>query len=328
MKPIIQISLDGKDYTAELNPYVIGIDFTDNDGLKESEADDVSLTLGDPRDFFRDNTPARGSVIQVKFGYEDAVRNAGTFIVDTTEYDHSQSGGTCKIKALAKDIGKTVQEVKTVGYESTSLNKIAGEIATRQGLKLVFEGSDISFNRQTQHKQRDLEYIQKLAKQYGYTCKVNNNTLVIKHLDVWLASGNTYTLTPEIITTFHISETSTGPQKVSTDYMDIDNKAVTTASESTKVKKSGSIEKQNVRVENIDQAKAISKSQATINSMSEKTGNLSCVGIPSLYAGSRIVISGYGRYDGQYYVSKVVHKLSRDGYACDLDFTTNPKAGS
>jgi phage protein D len=327
-KPIFYIELDEKDITTILTPYILAITYTDNDGLAESESDDIQLELADPRNYFRDNPPARGSVLRIKFGYDSQLRNAGCFIVDSYGYKESRSGSTFSIKALAKNISQPAQETKTVAYEGQSLKSIAEAIAARQKLTVDWQGDDISFSRQTQHQKRDLEYIQDLTKRYGYTCKVNNGKLVIHSMEHRFSSGEAYVLTPELITDFSMETSSIPEGQVSADYQDPDLKSVTHSSESTGVKASGSVSKENIRVENQAQSNRITKSKSTLNQMKEQKGSITCIGIPNLFAGGRIILEGYGIYDKDYYLSKVVHNISRSGYNCQLDICINPQKKS
>ena len=326
MRPVFTISINSNDVTTTLSPYITRITFVDNDGLMNSESDDLEIEFEDPREYFRDNPPARGSIIQLKFGYSDAIRNAGNFTLDTYKYGHSRSGGIVSIKALAKDITAAAQENKSAGYEGCGLKAIASEIATRQKLTLDFQGDDITFNRKTQHQERDLEFIQKLTKKYGYSCKVNNKTLVIKHLSKWFSEGEAYVITRSMDTSIEIETTSMASGKVDSTYMDPDKKDVTTATLTTGVKASGTTEKSDQRVENKQQAVKATETRKTLNEMNQLKGSISgYVGIPGLYAGKRVSLSGYGIYDKEYYASKVTHNLSRSGYTCDIEITTNPQ---
>ncbi|MGN1152705.1 MAG: hypothetical protein ACI4S3_01625, partial [Candidatus Gastranaerophilaceae bacterium] len=59
-----------------------------------------------------------------------------------------------------------------------TLKQIAKEIADKHGYTLVGEISDIRVDRITQNKERDLSFLTKLAKQYGYIFKIAENNLV------------------------------------------------------------------------------------------------------------------------------------------------------
>jgi len=52
--------------------------------------------------------------------------------------------------------------------------------------------------------------------------------------------------------------------------------------------------------------------------------NFECVGIPELVPGKMLAISGFGTgYDNQYYIKKIVHKLSKTSFITRGDLGVN-----
>jgi len=322
----LYVEINNKDVSAYITPYLLSFRYVDNDGLDKDESDDVEIELEDSTFFFRKNPPARGSSLKVRFGYEEAVRDAGTFYIDSYSFRYSRSGAVFSIKALAKDVKASYRTLKTTAFENTSLKKIAQEIASCNGYKLYFEGGDVSFQRIDQYKERDLEFLFKLCKRYGYTCKIADGKIVIQELESVLNRKAVYVLTPELVIDLEIEVSSLYAGEVDVVYLDPAKKDQTADKKKTQVKASKDTQKERVRVENKAQAEKISKAQKTINEMKELTGRLTCVGIPSVYASGQIELKGFDKFDGIYYVARVEHEMTRQGYTTRIEFMKNPGA--
>lgn len=324
-KPYLYVELNNKDVSTWIVPFLISFKYVDNDGLQKDESDDVEIEVEDVKGIFRNNPPARGSSLKIKFGYEDRIRNAGVFFVDSFTYKASRDGDVFTIKALAKDVKASYRTIKTTAFENTSLKKIAEEIAKRQGYQLDWAGEDVSFTRITQQEKRDLQFLQELCQKYGYLCKISNKKLVIRSLEERLSSNIVYVLTREHILDFEFETSSLYEGEVEVVYLDPSKKEVVKDQKKTKVKASGDVKKVNVRVENKAQAEKIAKAQKILNEMKEVKAKLTCIGIPDLHAGGNIEIKGFGVFDRIYYIGKAEHKITRGGYITELELYRNPQ---
>ncbi len=323
-EPYLYVELNNADITTHITPFLITFRYIDNDGLQKQESDDVEIELHDPEGFFRENPPARGSSLKVKFGYIDKARNAGVFFIDSYTYSVSRDGDRFTIKALAKDVKSSYRTIKTTAFENKTLKQIAEEIANRHGYKLHFKGEDISFTRLTQNQKRDLEFLSELCRLYGKTCKVSNKTLVI--IDPEEPAG-IYKLTREHIISANFEVSSLYEQTAEVNYLDPNKKETTQDKKQSKVKASGDTQKLNIRVENKKQAETIAKKQAMLNSMKELQARIECVGIPGLHAGGWLTIEGFGRFDREYYIQTATHIITREGYTTELELLLAPSQG-
>jgi len=319
-QPYLYVELNNTDITTHITPFLISFRYIDNDGLQKQESDDIEIELHDPEGFFRENPPARGSALKVKFGYTDRIRNAGVFFIDSYTYSVSRDGDTFTIKALAKDVKSSYRTIKTTAFENKTLKQIAEEIAQRHGYSLHFKGEDIQFTRLTQNQKRDLEFLAELCRLYGKTCKVSNKRLVI--IDPEEPVG-IYKLTRDNIISASFEVSSLYEQTSEVIYLAPNKKETTQDKKRSKVK-SGDTQKINRRVENQRQAETIAKKQATLNGMKELQARVECVGIPGLHTGEWVEISGFGRFDRQYYIQCATHTITRDGYITELELLLAP----
>jgi hypothetical protein len=326
-KPYLYIEINNNNVSAYITPYLVSFRYTDNDGLNKDESDDIEIEVEDSTYFFRDNPPSRGSSLKVRFGYEEIVRNTGTFFIDSYSFNYSRSGATFTIKALAKDVKASFRTLKTTAFENMTLKKISEDIAKKNGYKLYFEGDDVSFQRIDQYKQRDLEFLQKLCKRYGYSCKISDGKIVIRDLEKSLNNNGIYTITPEITVDLSIDVSSLYASDVDVVYLDPNKKDAISDNKKTKVKASQDKQVERIRVENKKQAEKVASAQKTLNEMKELQGRITTVGIPNLYASSQFELKGFGKFDGLYYCSTVIHEITRDGYTTEIEFLKNPQAG-
>jgi len=322
MKPYLYVEIENRDVTAYITPYLISFTYTDNDGLQKDESDDIEIEVEDTQGFFRDNPPARGSALRVRFGYEEEVRDAGVFFIDSYTYRISRNGDTFTIKALAKDVKSSYRTIKTTAFENTTLRKIAEDIAKRHGYKLHFEATDVFFQRITQNQKRDMQFLSELCKLYAKTCKISNKTIVIRDID---SPTKIYKLTRDLIIDAEFEVSSLYEGNVEVVYLDPTKKETTQDKKKASVKASGDTKKINMRVENKAQAEEIARRQKTLNEMKEFQGRLVCIGIPGLHAGAYVEISGFGRFDRQYYIKSAKHKITREGYTTELELLLAPQ---
>lgn len=324
-KPYLYVEINNQDVSMYITPYLLNFTYIDNDGLDKDESDDVEIELEDSTGFFRQNPPARGSSLKVRFGYEDSIRDAGVFFIDSFNYCSSRSGDKFTIKALAKDVKASYCTVKTTGFENTTLRKIAEEIAQKQGYSLNFAGEDVAFQRLTQQEKRDMQFLADLCKRYGYICKVSGKKLIIRSIDERLGEKTIYILDRSHILEFSFEASSLYESGIIVVYLDPQKKEAIQDKKNAEVKASGDTKKMNVRVENKKQAEKITKAQKTLNKVKEIKARLSCVGIPGLYAGGNVEVKGFGFFDRVYYIAKAEHRITRQGYTTELELLKNPE---
>lgn len=178
----LAVTIGGHDATDALAPSLLSATYTDNAAGK---ADEVRLDLHD-RDgkWLGEWAPKKGTEVSMRilctdwFGPgQDASLNCGSFKVDEVEY----SGPPTKvsIKAVSAALTDGLRETKkTQAWEGYSLQAVAGEIAQRNGLELLYNADAFPFNRQDQREESDLPFLQRLASARGVNVKVHDGKLV------------------------------------------------------------------------------------------------------------------------------------------------------
>jgi|GEM_PF-4515559 phage protein D len=326
LKPYLYVEIDNQDVSAHITPFLKNFVYVDNDGIQYKESDDVEIELVDTSGFFRKNPPARGSCLKIKFGYENRIRNAGVFFIDSYSYKTSRDGDIFTIKALAKDVKSSYRTIKTTAFENTTLRSLAQKIASKHGYELDFKGADISFTRLTQQEKRDLQFLSDICQKYGYICKVSNKKLVVRELEERLGEKVIFELTRENILELEISVSSLYEAEVEVIYLNPQKKDTIADRQKAQIKASGDTKKLNVRVENKLQAQKLAKAQKLLNEMKEVKGRITASGIPDIYASSSVSLKGFDVFDRVYYIARAEHRISREnGYITELEILKNPK---
>jgi len=173
--PIFELFYENKNITKDAAPYVTSFEYTD---VEHGESDELLICFEDSEKLWQCSwIPSKGDTLRAYIGYEtEKLLNCGIFEIDELEYDTPPDVIT--VKGLATGIKKPLRQKNSVGYENKTLKQIAKEIADKHGYTLIGEISDVRVDRITQHQERDLSFLTKLAEQYGYIFKIAENNLV------------------------------------------------------------------------------------------------------------------------------------------------------
>lgn len=165
----------GRDLTADLSPYVLGVTWTD---YLSGQSDEISIELEDTDDKWLGVWyPVKGDALSLSMTYPgQAPLNCGSFEVD--EINASGPPSVVVIRGLSAGVSKGVRTRKGVAYENTTLAEIARQVAKRNKLDLVGEIRALRIDRITQFQERDLAFITRLGRQYGYAVKLRENKLI------------------------------------------------------------------------------------------------------------------------------------------------------
>ncbi len=303
---------EGKDVTADLLPVVLALSYTDKLSGNSSDLD-IDLINRDRR-WMKDWIPTKGDKLTCKFQYVGLteVLDCGGFEVDDFEY--SGSPDRLRLSAVATSITGTLREKRTKSYEKTTLRQVAADVAKRNGLSLSGQIKDVKMERITQNEQSDLEFITKLAEEYGHLTKVENGKLVFFTQADLEAQPAIATLTDAEIKTYRITSQSQGTYKAAEiSYQNPGQKKLIRHKEEDKSIKKGDTLKIKGRAET--KAQAIEKSKAALEKANggETKMEISLEGDARMVAGVNVQIQGYGRFDDKYQVEEAKHSMNKSG---------------
>lgn len=309
----------GRLVTRDLSKYVLSVAYEDHE---EGEADTVDVSLEDSEGRFRGEWyPTKGDTLSLRIGYEGApLVECGAFEVD--EITLAGPPDVMTIRAVAAGVTQPRRTREGRAYENTTLRDIAAAVAHRAKLELVGTVEPIRIRRVTQIYENDLEFLRRVANEYGYAFAVKGPRLVFfKRADL-AGEKPALTLDREEITSHSFRDkimTIVGDTEVS--YHDPVTKKVRRATvKDTSRATSGDRLKLNSRAETPEQAQAKAAAAGEAANREATTCEISLYGDPRIVAGINLTVSGFGALSGRYHVKRSRHTLDRlGGYRTDFE---------
>lgn len=327
-RTIVQISIGGYNATDVIKPDLLEFAYTDN---AKGKADEISLTLADPEGKWSGPwKPKKGAPVTASLQVLDwtgpgghMTLPLGSFVVDKL----SLSGPPDKVNISAVSAFKTTgmsEEVHTQGWENVTLEEIAGELAGRHGLSLMYRAPTYTYKRVDQREESDIAFLHRLCKERGINLKVHDGKIIMyaaKDADVQAPSltikrkGDQFSPT-----SYSFEENAEGTfQAADVAYHDPEKNETHTATVPAGGESpSGQTLKLNDRVESPAEAQALGNAALREHNEQADTGNFTIMGHPGLVAGITITMSGFGKYDGTYFVEKAEHKVG-SGYTTSAE---------
>ena len=330
-QPAFELAYNGKAITAEVAPYVTAITYTDN---LTGESDDLDVELEDTDGrWINAWYPEKGAVLTLKFGYlGQTLVKAGVFAVD--EVNLSGPPSVVKIRALATGVQEAVRTRNSKPYEKTTLAAIAQRIAKRHKMKLIGKVEALQIDRATQYHETDLQFLSRLAAEYGYAFKVTeNNTKMVfwKTADLH-GQKPIRTFTPADMISYNASDKITDvPGDAQVKYHDPKTKKLvvygvkegqTTVVGQTNAGKSASADtvKMSRRAPTKQAAEAMAAAELDRRHLDRTSAEIEIEGDAGLAAGAVIELAGLGRLSGNYTMTKVTHRITRgNGFTSSLE---------
>lgn len=179
-RTVLKVTYNNQDVTEELQKCMLDWSYTDN---LSGEIDSLSIHLEDRNVLWLGNWfPAKGSTIEPEilrgfWGKHPYVTKLGLFEIDEIQGKNS----VITINALATSENSSLRgEEKCNAWENTYLKNVISEIASKNGMTLVWESSENpKKDRYEQDNQTDLAFIYQLCKDEGLCLKISNNKIVV-----------------------------------------------------------------------------------------------------------------------------------------------------
>lgn len=324
----LSVNIGGHDATSFLRPYVTSFSYTDN---ATGKADEIQLELQNrDRKWTTDWWPPKGTPIVAGLVChdwfapdEDVHLQCGQFTVDEVEYSGPPDKLTIKAVTAALTTGLR-DTTRTKAWENYSLQGVAEDIAAENGLELQYFAEAGEFKRVDQREESDLSFLHRLAEANGANLKVHDGKLILfsgkegdaqEGLLTIPRSGSV--LSPSQYSFKEKSE-GTGYSECEVTYADPEQRELYTGvstAETAGGEKRLAVQQ---RVESASEAIRLSNAALRKANKDEVTGSLELIGHPSIMAGVTLNLTGFGRFDGTYFVEKSTHKLG-SGYATSCE---------
>jgi phage protein D len=321
----LEVNIGGHDATSFFEPYLTSFEYTDH---AEGKSDEISIELHD-----RDGKWIGGWLPSKGTGITAAVRclnwwgpgqnlslNCGKGTCD--EVSVSGPPGKVSIKAVSASLSGPLRETtRTRGWENFTLQGVAGDIASSNGLSLYYDADPHRFERQDQRGESDLGFIRRLAESKGVSVKVRDDRLILfsaKDADArpaplsFARTGEGY----GVVSEYEFKRKSEGTSYAAcvVDYKDpATGEMLSYTYNPTGVvmteKNTGKVLDLDKRVESEADARALAQNKLRGANKSECEGSFTVMGHPGLVAGMTVSMTGFGVFDGKYFVKKTTHSV-------------------
>lgn len=322
------LSYQHRNITHDISQHLLSLTYSD---YLTGQADSLDIELEDIEGKWIDAWyPGHGDVLTLSMGWQGKpLRTLGNFEIDEVELNSPPS--TVNIRALGAGIQSALRTTEHRAYESTTLDAVARQVATRQGLELVGRIEPIKLDRLTQ-QDSDLTFLRNLAGEYDYAFKVSGKRMVF-HAISDLAKGIPVTsLALKDLASVRVRDQITAvPQKVAVKHKDpakkqlisydiVNGETVAVPSSSSKTTTSADTKKQRKRAASEDVAKARAKADLAKANRERTTGGWTAMGRPELVSGNVVTLVAAGKMGGDYLITAAHHRVTRSGgYTVDQE---------
>lgn len=315
----VELTINGRSVTNAVHPYLNAVSFSE---AVEGDSDSVEITLSDLNGKFRDAWyPPKGAPVTLALGYLNGLQlDCGRFELDEVEFSFPPSMVT--MRAIAAKPSVPARTKSAQKFANTTLAQIVAKVAADLGLTVKGEIEHLQIQKMTQSTD-SMQFLQGLLSDYGYAFNIRDNALNVYSRTYLNSQKPNLFLEPLDIKSLNFREKSVKiVEAAQVDYFDPDTEELKTFNDKGDGSSDSKI--QNKRVENTEQAqkKAIAARQK--QNADERTLSIELCGNPCVRAGLRFELSGLGRLNGIYAITRVRHDVSRsNGYTTSLEAQTS-----
>lgn len=330
-QPVFELAYNGKAITADIAPYVLSIAYTDH---LTGESDELDVELEDSNGRWLNAWyPEKGAQLTCKFGYlGQSLVQAGIFTVDQIELSGPPS--VVRLRGLATGVQDAVRTSKPKAYEKTTLAAIAQRMAKHHKLTLIGQVEALPVDRATQYHETDLQFLNRLAREYGYAVKwlLGEKKLVFTKISALHKQSPIRSFTPADMSSWRASDQiGDVPSEGQNKYHDPKTKKLvvysvkdgqTAVVGQTDAGKSSSADtvKMTRRAPTKQAAEAMATAELERRQLDRTSAEITVMGDAALAAGAVIALAELGKLSGSYTITKASHRITRgSGFTTALE---------
>lgn len=317
-KSTIILKYNEKNATEKITNDLENFSWTD---CASGEADTISITLNNKSlkwlkgSWFPQSTDYIKMSIRVnhwRWQKDNRTVYCGKFAVDELEAGGFPSTITIGGISVPIHTGFNVtQRNKT--YKKTSLRAILAEIAKRADISLVFSGDNHKIDEVSQEGKTDMEFAFSLCSDYDLSMKVYNGKLVVYDQTDYEKRKKSFTLDRSDLGdsgAYHFMRAVTKAYDgVKLQYQNKDGKNITYRYV-VPGKKGKRLLVLSVSAESHGDAEKKAKAKLAANLRQTVTATFKLMGDPRYQACKVFELTGFGKFDGRYFIDKAVHEKS------------------
>jgi hypothetical protein len=253
----------------------------------------------------------------------------GTFEVDEIVHRYPPSEVVLKFNSIpAKAELRGIKRDKS--WEQTTLEQIAGDIASRAGLQLFYDAESVDIKRAEQSGESDLSFLKKLCDNTGLNLKIHDKKIVVFEALKYESKSPIITLNyndPPVIIKLDAKTTSSAIYKEAQVSYKGNNVAEwlwslfggndffsSTAKIAGGTGGGAGVLNINQKVNDEAEAERLARAKLREENKKEFTLDLNLMGSFSFIAGNVFTLKGHGLFDGNYICDRTDHVAGESGY--------------
>ncbi len=322
----IELVYQGVNISGAIAKDLVSFTYTDN---ASGMADSISIILKDEQGKWISSwAPEQGDKITAsirttnwRFEGESQELKCGTFMVDEPEY--SGPARKLALNAVGLPANNDFRDTKkSRTWKGVTVRKMANDIAYSAGLKLFYDtAAQYTVSYLEQSEQSDSELLEQVCTKYGLVLKIYNDRIVVYSQQEYEQKPKIGTITPKHVTDWTARKTLT-----ETGY---DACVVTYTPPKTgkklqyTFKPKGTTNKVlriNQDVASVAEAEVVAKAELRKANIKQYTMTFEMLGNVYLIASYTLIISGFGVFDGNYFIDQVEHVIDgSNGYSSKIE---------
>ena len=307
--PLFKVIANGRDISNSIKDRLLRLTLDDRAGL---ESDELILAVSGIYD-----RPELGDTLSLALGANGISYDYGRFKVQSTAVDHKTQSTV--IRAMAVDFTGSIKERKSRLWETVSLADIASQIASENALSTVINGAqEVRIASKVQNNKSDLAFMEQLADEYGFMFTIKNSTLMLlkKHSK---NNNAEISINAEDCTVLSIEQAAKASySSVTLEWQDLDSGTIQTVNSGNG---SPVYYIRDVQPGSPQEAQYIADGRLNILEQRTIFGRLSIPGGMQIQAGTKLILSGSGEDDGEYFIDGVVHNIIPHEYTVNVEFS-------
>lgn len=289
------------------------------------QTDQITVTYSDEnQDWMKNWFPAKGDFIRASISVrnwrkqgDNRTLRCGKFLLDDVSFRGPQN--TITIAAISCPIHSGFSKTKcSKTWKKISIRQIAATIAKNSELQLNYSASDMVLDEVKQSQETDMNFLFHLTSNYGFAMKVYNDKLLIYDERKQEEKKAVAIIKKEDCESWSPKATLVGTYDgVTISYTKSKSKKTLTY---RYVKTQGkNILKLTEKADSYKEAELKAKARLHAENKKAITMSLSLQGDINYIAGNCYTLTGFGKFNGKYYLDKVSHSISGNGYKVALD---------
>jgi hypothetical protein len=319
-----KVSYNGVNITEDITKHLIDLTYTDN---VSGVADEVEIRLEDKDGKWANEWyPEKGAKLNIELSdITGKIIKPNEFEIDEIELTGDKSSGDLvNIKAISGGVTKQLHTKRSHAHENKTLSEIVHTVAARYGLQVIGNIASITIGRVSQHREKDLTFLNRLADEYGYAFNIKGNKLSfvpLKNLEsiARVASIDktdcmSWNIKDKASVIYHAASVKShnpNKNKVVKSTYTVEQQTNNDGIQFNYLKTADNTLEVRTKTENEQQANAKSEAALHFVNSLQQTASITLIGNVLLLAGNNIELTGFGRCSGIWHILKSTHSRNR-----------------